>query len=324
MKVLITGGAGFLGRRLAVKLLERGSLKGADDRDSLIDQLVLVDIVQGAPIRDKRVQSIVGDIGDPDFLKTTIDAETDSIFHLAAIVSGQAEADFDLGMRINVDASRHLLDICRGLGHRPKFVFASSVAVFGGELPEMVLDTTALAPQSSYGTQKAVIELFVNDYTRKGFIDGRVLRLPTISVRPGRPNAAASSFASGIIREPLNGEPAVCPVNASTRLWLLSPERVIESLMFGHDVAASALGTTRNINVPGLSLTVGDMVSALKRVAGEEVVNRIEWKADARIERIVSTWPGALDSRRALALGFPRDDDFEDIIRQHIRDELRR
>ena len=324
MKVLITGGAGFLGRRLAKKLLERGTLKGTDDKESRIDQMVLVDILQGAPIPDKRVRSIVGDIGDPDFLKSTIDAKTDSIFHLAAIVSGQAEADFDLGMRINVDASRHLLDICRGLGHRPKFVFASSVAVFGGELPAMVLDTTALAPQSSYGTQKAVIELFVNDYTRKGFIDGRVLRLPTISVRPGRPNAAASSFASGIIREPLNGEPAICPVNANTRLWLLSPERVIESLVFGHNVAASALGTNRNINVPGLSLTVGDMVSALQRVAGDEVVNRIEWKADARIERIVSTWPGALDSRRALALGFPCDKDFEDIIRQHIRDELAR
>ncbi|MBC8106190.1 MAG: SDR family oxidoreductase [Anaerolineae bacterium] len=320
MKVLITGGAGFLGRRLVKKLLERGTLKGADDKDSSIDQIVLVDLVQGAPLPDKRVRHIVGDIGDPDFLKSTIDANTDSIFHLAAIVSGQAEADFDLGMRINVDASRHLLDICRGLGHRPKVVFASSVAVFGGELPAMVLDTTALTPQSSYGTQKAVIELFVNDYTRKGFIDGRVLRLPTISVRPGRPNAAASSFASSIIREPLNGEPAICPVNPNTRLWLLSPETVIESLVFGHDVAASAL-ENRNINVPGLSLTVSDMVSALQRVAGDEVVNRIEWKADARIERIVSTWPGALDSRRALALGFPCDEDFEDVIRQHIRNE---
>lgn len=322
MKVLITGGAGFLGRRLAAKLLERGTLKGADDKDSRIDQIVLVDIVQGAPLPDKRVRPIVGDIGDPDFLKSTIDANTDSIFHLAAIVSGQAEADFDLGMRINVDASRHLLDICRGLGHRPKVVFASSVAVFGGELPAMVLDTTALTPQSSYGMQKAVVELFVNDYTRKGFIDGRVLRLPTICVRPGRPNAAASSFASGIIREPLNGEPAVCPVNANTRLWLLSPETVIGSLVFGHDVAAAALGTNRNINVPGLSLTVGDMVSALERVAGAEVINRIQWTADTRIERIVSTWPGALDTAKAHALGFPRDENFELVIRQHVRDEL--
>ena len=324
MKILITGGAGFLGRRLAKKLLERGTLKDADGNDARIDQIVLVDIAQGAPFTDKRVRHIIGDIGDPDFLRSTIDSSTDSIFHLAAIVSGQAEADFDLGMRINVDASRQLLDICRELGHHPKVVFASSVAVFGGELPAMVLDTTALTPQSSYGTQKAVIELFVNDYTRKGFIDGRVLRLPTICVRPGRPNAAASSFASGIIREPLNGESAVCPVNANTRLWLLSPETVIESLVFGHDVAASALGTNRNINVPGLSLTVGDMVAALKRVAGAEVVNRIEWKADARIERIVSTWPGALDSRRARALGFPCDENFDLVVRQYIRDELAR
>jgi len=322
MKILITGGAGFLGQRLAKKLLERGTLKDADDKDASIDQVVLVDIVEGMPIPDKRIRHIVGDIGNPSFLKSTIDANTDSVFHLAAIVSGQAEADFDLGMRINVDASRQLLDLCRGLGHRPKFVFASSVAVFGGELPAIVPDTTALAPQSSYGTQKAVVELFVNDYTRKGFVDGRVLRLPTISVRPGRPNAAASSFASGIIREPLNGEPAPCPVNANTRLWLASPETIIESILFGHDVAASALGVSRNINVPGLSVTVGDMVSALERVAGAEVASRIQWKADARIERIVSSWPGALDSRKALSLGFPRDENFDAFIRQYMRDEM--
>ena len=322
MKILITGGAGFLGRRLARKLLERGRLKGTNEQDARIERIVLVDIVQGAPLTDERVQTIVGDIGDPAFLRTTIDANTDSIFHLAAIVSGQAEADFDLGMRINVDASRQLLDICRGLGHRPRVVFASSVAVFGGELPETVLDTTALAPQSSYGTQKAVIELLVNDYSRKGFIDGRVLRLPTISVRPGRPNAAASSFASGIIREPLNGEAAVCPVSANTRLWLASPETIIESLVFGHEVATAEFGATRNINVPGLSVTVGDMVAALERVAGTDVVNRIQWTPDPRIERIVSTWPGALDSGKALSLGFPRDENFDAFIRQYMRDEM--
>ena len=322
MKILITGGAGFLGRRLAAKLLQRGSLKGADDKDLRIDQIVLVDIVQGVPITDERVRYIVGDIGDPDFLKSTIDAKTDSIFHLAAIVSGQAEADFDLGMRINVDASRHLLDICRGLGHRPKFVFASSVAVYGGDLPGVVFDATALTPQSSYGTQKAVIELFVNDYTRKGFIDGRVLRLPTISVRPGRPNAAASSFASGIIREPLAGEAAICPVKADARLWLLSPQTVIESLIFAHELEAAAFGTDRNVNLPGLSLTVGEMVTALEKIAGPEVVKRIKWERDPRIERLVSTWPGQLDTRKAHALGFPRDENFELVIRQHIRDEL--
>ncbi|MGZ8993041.1 MAG: D-erythronate dehydrogenase [Burkholderiaceae bacterium] len=324
MKVLITGGAGFLGRRLAAKLLEGGTLKDTEDADRTIEQMVLIDVVQGAPFNDPRVRQVTGDISDPEFLASAIDSDTDSIFHLAAVVSGQAEADFDLGMRINVDASRQLLDVCRRLGHRPKVVFASSVAVYGGELPALVLDTTALTPQSSYGMQKAVVELLVNDYSRKGFIDGRVLRLPTICVRPGRPNAAASSFASGIIREPLDGEPAVCPVNAHTRLWLLSPQTVIQSLVFGHDVASAALGTNRNINVPGLSLTVGDMVAALERVAGVEVVNRIQWTADPRIERIVSTWPGALDSRRAVALGFPCDEDFEVVIRQHMRDELGR
>ncbi len=323
MKVLITGGAGFLGRRLAARLLERGTLKGGtDNSERTIDQLVLVDVVQGSPFADRRVRQVVGDIGDPDFLTTAIDTDTASIFHLAAIVSGQAEADFDLGMRINVDASRRLLEVCRGLGHCPKIVFASSVAVYGGDLPAVVLDTTALTPQSSYGMQKAVVELFFNDYTRKGFIDGRVLRLPTICVRPGRPNAAASSFASGIIREPLNGEPAVCPVNASTRLWLLSPQTVIESLLFGHDISADALGTNRIINLPGLSIAVADMVAALERVAGSEVAKRIRWESDPRIERIVSTWPGELDASRANALGFPSDTDFDDVIRQHIRDEL--
>ena len=322
MKVLITGGAGFLGRRLAAKLLERGTLTGADSNERTIKEIVLVDVVQAAPFADTRARQVVGDISDADFLASVIDPNTASISHLAAIVSGQAEADFDLGMRINVDASRRLLDICRALGHQPKVVFASSVAVYGGELPAVVLDATAITPQSSYGTQKAVVELFVNDYSRKGFIDGRVLRLPTISVRPGRPNAAASSFASGIIREPLNGETATCPVSANTRLWLLSPQTVIESLIFGHEVNAEALGANRNVNVPGLSLTVGDMVAALETVAGSEVVQRIRWESDPRIERLVSTWPGELDTRKAHALGFPRDQTFELVIRQYIRDEL--
>lgn len=319
MKVLITGGAGFLGRRLAEKLLQRGTLNDASGTERTIDQLVLVDVVPGATFADPRVRQVTGDISDSQFLASVIDSQTHSIFHLAAIVSGQAEADFELGMRINVDASRRLLDICRELGHRPKVVFASSVAIYGGTLPSVVLDTTAVAPQSSYGMQKAVVELFVNDYTRRNFIDGRVLRLPTICVRPGRPNAAASSFASGIIREPLNGEAAVCPVSANTRLWLLSPETVIDSLVFGHDVPTAALGVNRNINLPGLSLTVGDMVAALERVAGPEVVARIRWENDARIERIVSTWPGELDATRARTLGFPGDQKFDDVIRQHMR-----
>ena len=200
-----------------------------------------------------------------------IDADTCSVFHLAAVVSGQAEADFDLGMRVNLDATRLLLDTCRAVGHRPRVVFTSSVAVYGGTLPEVVRDDTAVNPQSSYGAQKAIGELLVSDYSRKGFVDGRVLRLPTISVRPGRPNKAASSFASGIIREPLNGEASVCPVAPDTRVWLLSPRRAIECLVHGHELPAAALGARRAVNLPGISVSAREMVAALERVAGTDV-----------------------------------------------------
>jgi nucleoside-diphosphate-sugar epimerase len=179
-----------------------------------------------------------------------------------------------------------------------------------------------LTPQSSYGTEKAIGELLVNDYTRRGFIDGRALRLPTISVRPGKPNAAMSSFASGIIREPLNAIEAVCPVDASARLWLMSPHTVIECLIAAHDLPAEVLGPNRAMNLPGISLTVGEMVSALERVAGTDVVRRIRWEPDPRVQRMVATWPGACDASRARSLGLPADAGFDDIIRQYIRDDL--
>ncbi len=213
MNVLITGGAGFLGQKLARALLARGTLSGADGSQQAIDQLVLVDVVQANDFGDPRVRVVTGDITDPALMHSLIDAGATSVFHLAAVVSGQAEADFDLGMRINLDASRLLLEACRAAGHKPRVVFTSSVAVYGGKLPDVVRDDTALNPQSSYGAQKAIAELLLNDFSRKGFVDGRVLRLPTISVRPGKPNKAASSFASGIIREPLNGAEAICPVS---------------------------------------------------------------------------------------------------------------
>jgi nucleoside-diphosphate-sugar epimerase len=205
MKIVITGGAGFLGQRLARRLLEQGSLTDATGERRGISEIVLLDVVAAGSFSDSRVREVTGDIADPDVMRRVVDGNTSSIFHLAAVVSGQAEADFDLGMRINLDASRQLLDICRQLGHRPRVVFTSSVAVYGGRLPAMVDDETAREPQSSYGVQKAIGELLLGDYHRRGFIDGRVLRLPTISVRPGKPNKPASSFASGIIREPLNG-----------------------------------------------------------------------------------------------------------------------
>ncbi|WP_233855791.1 D-erythronate dehydrogenase [Paraburkholderia sp. HD33-4] len=321
MKVLITGGAGFLGQRLARELLARGALKDAHGASQAITGLVLLDVVRAHDFGDPRVRTEVGDIAERSVLERVIDAQTSAIFHLAAIVSGQAEADFDLGMRINLDASRLLLDICRQRGHQPRVLFTSSVAVYGGDLPAVVQDDTALNPQSSYGAQKAIAELLLNDYSRRGFVDGRVLRLPTISVRPGRPNAAASSFASGIIREPLNGEEAVCPVAGSTRLWLLSPRKAIDSLIAGLEIDGAALGKQRVVNLPGLSVSVDEMIAALREVAGDAVASRIVRQPDERIEKIVGSWPGAWDTSRAERLGLAAERSFADVIRGYIADE---
>ncbi len=322
MNVLITGGAGFLGQRLAKKLLERGALAGPDGRPQSIDRLVLLDVAPPAPMDDPRVRAFAGDIAFPSFLERWIDTGTTSIFHLAAVVSGQAEADFDLGMRVNFDATRSLLEICRALGHRPRVVFASSCAVYGGDVPELVPQLHELLPQSSYGTQKAMGELLIKDYTRRGFIDGRSLRLPTITVRPGKPNAALSSFASGIIREPLNGEVSVCPVPASTRVWMLSPSTVIECFIVAHEIAGDQLGFNRSLALPGLTATVSEMLAALERVAGPEVAARVRVEPDPRVERIVNTWPVAVDASRALALGFPTDHSFEDIVRRYMAEDM--
>ncbi|NBS96101.1 MAG: SDR family oxidoreductase, partial [Betaproteobacteria bacterium] len=267
-----------------------------------------------------RLRPVTGDISDTALLRALVDAPTRSIFHLSAIVSGTAEANFDLGWSVNLDGSRALLEACRHADARARVVFTSSVAVYGGALPDLVGDDTALNPQSSYGAQKAMAELLLSDYTRKGFVDGRVLRLPTISVRPGRPNGAASSFASGIIREPLAGETARCPVAPQVRLWLLSPERAIEALIHGHELPTQALGQRRAVNLPGLSISVAEMAQALSRVAGAEVAARIEWQPDEQVERIVATWPPAWDTTRALALGFTPDTDFDAVIRAHQRE----
>lgn len=322
MRVLITGGAGFLGNRLARALVARGTLKGADGVDQRIEEIVLLDAVPAQGMPDARVRPVVADVADEDVLRNLIRPDTSAIFHLAAVVSAQAEADFELGMHVNLDASRRLLEACRAAGHAPRVVFTSSVAVYGGALPEVVRDSTALNPQSSYGTQKAIAELLLGDYSRKGFVDGRVLRLPTVSVRPGRPNRAASSFASGIIREPLNGEEAICPVPPETRLWLLSPRRAVEALVVGHEIDASALGASRAVNVPGLSVTASEMVATLGRVAGPQAAARVRWLRDPAIERIVCSWPGAWDTTRAAALGFRGDGSFEEIVRAHLEDEL--
>ena len=323
MYVVITGGAGFLGQRLARKLLERGTLADAGGTQRRIETIVLLDVVAATGFDDPRIEPIAADIADPQTLARVIDRRTASVFHLAAVVSGQAERDFDLGMRVNLDASRLLLDACRAAGSKPRLLFTSSVAVYGGDLPDIVTDATALSPRSSYGAQKAIGELLLVDYTRKGFVDGRVARLPTISVRPGRPNQAASSFASGIIREPLHGEAAICPVGEHLRIWLSSPRRAIESLIALHDITDDALGGSRIVNLPGLSVSVAQMIAALRAVAGDDVAARIRFERDEAVERIVGSWPAAWDTSRARALGLAADESFEAIVRAYIEDDMR-
>jgi len=324
MHIVITGGAGFLGSRLARQLLKRGQLTGSDGKQQAIRRITLLDVVAAQGFDDARIESVVGDIADAAVIERVIDKDTQSIFHLAAIVSGHAEADFELGMKINFDATRIILERARALGTRPRVVFTSSVAVFGGELPAQVPDNALLMPQSSYGAQKVMGELLVNDYSRKGFIDGRALRMPTISVRPGAPNKAASSFASGIIREPLNGQPSVCPVSPETRMWLMSPRKAIDNLIHGHEINGADLGLARFLSIDGLSVTVRQMVDALEQVAGTDVVKLIEWKEDEAIKRIVNSWPGNFEAKRAKALGFTADSDFAGIVKAHIEDEVKK
>ncbi|MGB6104032.1 MAG: D-erythronate dehydrogenase [Pusillimonas sp.] len=321
MHIAITGAAGFLGSKLARQLLAQGSLIGRSGRPETISRITMVDIAAPAGFSDPRVKALVGDISDPDIIKSAITPDTHSIFHLAAIVSGHAELDFDLGMTINFDATRQILERARALETRPRMVFTSSVAVFGGALPDTVPDTMSPIPQSSYGAQKAMGELLVNDFSRKGFIDGRVLRMPTISVRPGAPNKAASSFASGIIREPLNGQEAICPVAGSTRMWLMSPRQAIQNLIHGHDLNAERFEASRIVSLPGLSVTVREMVDALENVADSETAQRIQWREDDAVKRIVNSWPGNFAATRAKALGFTADTNFSDIILAYLQDD---
>jgi nucleoside-diphosphate-sugar epimerase len=323
MRIVITGGAGFLGSRLARRLLEQGSLTDGTGSQRKLSSLVLLDVVPAAAIADPRVTSIAGDLADPAVVERAVTTDTDSVFHLAAVVSGQAEADFDIGMRVNLDATRLLLERCRRLAAPPKFVFASSLAVFGGPLPDPVPDDAPLTPQASYGAQKTIGEYLVYDMTRKGFIDGRSLRLPTVTVRPGKPNEAASSFASGVIREPLSGVEAVCPVAPTTRMWVISPRAVIANMIVGHEVSASAFTYSRSVNVPGISVSVSEMVAALRRVAGDAVAARVQWQLDPAINRIVETWPSNFAPTRGLALGMQADADFDSIVRAYIADDMR-
>jgi D-erythronate 2-dehydrogenase len=320
MHVLITGAAGMIGRKLTARLMRDGALAGG-----AIERMTLTDVVApeaplGAPFA---AATAAGDLAAAGAAGRAIADRPDVIFHLAAIVSGEAEADFDKGYRVNLDGIRELLEAIRlaGDGYRPKLVFASSIAVFGAPFPDPIGDEFFLTPLTSYGTQKAISELLLADYTRRGFVDGIGIRLPSIVVRPGKPNKAASGFFSSIIREPLAGQEAVLPVSEDVRHWFASPPAAVEFLVHAAGLAGERLGARINLTMPGLCCTVGEEIAALARVAGADVAKRIRREPDAAIAKIVAGWPQNFDARRATALGFRAETSFDEIIRAHIEDE---
>jgi len=327
VNVVITGGSGFLGSRLARELLAAGSLAVAGSAARPLSRLTLIDSA-GAPAdlaADERVTVIRGDLGEllsPGGAGGDALAGAEVIFHLAAAVSAECEADFDLGMRANLRATESLLASCRGAGTNPVVVFASSLAVFGasGEhpLPAVVDDHTAPNPQSSYGVQKVIGEQLLADYTRKGFLNGRAVRLMTVSVRPGRPNAAASGFLSGIIREPLAGQRATCPVDPGTEVALASPAKAVAALLAAATASGPAWGGRTAVTMPALSVTVADMAAALTEVAGPQVSALIDWIPDPAVAQIVTSWPARVHAERATRLGLTPDPDFGSVIRAHI------
>jgi nucleoside-diphosphate-sugar epimerase len=273
------------------------------------------------PNADPRLVRVTGDIAEPGAIAAAMDADTHSVFHLAAVVSAHAEAEFDIGYRVNLDGTRSLLEACRKLKVPPRLVFASSLAVFGGKLPAVVDDSVTPTPQTSYGTQKVIGEYLVNDYSRKGMIDGRSLRLPTIVVRPGKPNLASTSFASGMFREPLNGIVCEVPVEDSIEMWILSPGKVIDDFVHAHDLPATAWGTNRALTLPGIVFSVKEGVEALRRIAGDEVAKRVVFKPVERINNMVKTFPARFRADRGAAMGFKADADIGGIVKDYIATE---
>lgn len=322
MNILITGGAGFLGQQLIARLLATGSIRLADGtttRDHPIGRITCFDQGLGA-IQEARVRNLAGDIADAAQVRALVDRDTGVVIHLAAVVSGTAEADFDLGMRVNLDGTRALLEACRAAGHAPRVLFSSSVAVFGGDLPAVVSDATTPTPQGSYGIQKLIGELLVQDFTRKGYIDGRSVRVPTVVVRPGRPNGAASGFASGIVREPLAGIEAVLPVPPETEMWIASPRTVVTMLLRAIELSPQDWGWHRSLNLPGLTASMHEEIAALKALAGDAVAARIRLQPDEQVMRLVRTWAPRFDTRRAAEMGFVADANCESIVRSYIED----
>jgi nucleoside-diphosphate-sugar epimerase len=321
MQVLIVGAAGMVGRKLTTRLLEEGHLGGRQITKLVLHDIVTPETPQNAPFE---VATLCSDFSMPGEAEKLIASRPDTIFHLAAIVSGEAEADFDKGYRINLDGTRAMFDAIRliGDGYRPRVVFTSSIAVFGAPFPEAIGDEFFLAPLTSYGAQKAIGELLLADYTRRGFFDGVGIRLPTICVRPGKPNKAASGFFSSIIREPLSGHEAVLPVPEDVRHSHASPRSAVTFLMQAATIDGERLGARRNLTMPSVSVTVAEQIDSLRRIAGDRVAARIRREPDETIMRIVKGWPRRFDARRAESLGFQAEKSFDEIIRIHIEDEL--
>jgi nucleoside-diphosphate-sugar epimerase len=321
MHILITGAAGMIGRKLTERLVIDRAIGGQP-----IEKLTLIDIV--APTRpvgfSDHVKTRAADLAGPGVAEKAVSERPDLIFHLAGVVSGEAETDFEKGYHVNLDGTRALLEAVRlaGGGYKPKFVFTSSIAVFGAPFPDAIPDDFHLTPLTSYGTQKAISELLLADYNRRGFLDGVGIRLPSIVVRPGKPNKAASGFFSGIIREPLAGQEALLPVADSVLHWHASPRAAVGFLIHAAGLTREQLGDRINLTMPGVCCTVGEQIAALKRVAGDTVAARIRRAPDPLVERIVAGWPSRFDARRAVALGFTVEASFDDIIRAHIDDEL--
>jgi nucleoside-diphosphate-sugar epimerase len=319
MHILITGAAGMIGRKLTARLVKDGQLNGKK-----IDRLTLIDVV--APEKPAgfagTVEFSASDLSSPGVAARAIAGKPDVIFHLAGVVSGEAETDFDKGYRVNLDGTRTLLEEIRAAGYKPKVLFTSSIAVYGAPFPASISDEFQLTPLTSYGTQKAISELLLADYNRRGILDGVGVRLPTICVRPGKPNKAASGFFSGIIREPLAGQEALLPVSESVRHTHASPRAAVGFLIHAAGLTREQLGPRINLAMPGVSCTVGEQIDALRRVAGDKVAARIRRAPDDLVQRIVSGWAERLDAKRARDLGFKAETSFDDIVRAHIEDEL--